>query len=310
MGFLGELLTKRGGSVEKLPATTPDVVERLRSALNIRQLESMPSQAARAFRLASDPKAQLGDFIDVVESDVGLSARVIRIANSVYFFRGTPATDIEKAISNIGLDELRCLLSATMLKSVLGAKHPAREQLWANSVATGIGARSLARLTRVSPGEAFLCGLLHDIGKLMMIAKTGALYDQVLRLVSNGELDFVAAENEILALNHVEVGKWLAEEWNFPQIAVQAIAYHHQPWPKESTLALNAPLIVKTADLMAHACGIGHPPTFRALQLRAKEELPRALTLFGLQGDEITVFLSHFETQFEREYGLYQTEAR
>lgn len=96
----------------------PELVRERRSELRIfwefQKLESMPVQAAQAFQIASDPKAKQDDFVKIIEADEALSARIIRVANSVYFFRGTKATDIENAVNNIGLEELRCLISATM----------------------------------------------------------------------------------------------------------------------------------------------------------------------------------------------------
>lgn len=311
MSFLTRIFSKDADPSSRLPRTSPAVAQRIRDILGIREIEAMPLQAARAFQLASDPGARLGDFISVIESDEALSARVVRIANSVYFFRGTPATDIEKAVANIGLDELRCLLSASMLRSLLQSRHKVREQIWANSVATAICCRNLSRFSReISTGEAFLCGLLHDVGKLVMIRKGGALYEKAVSLVCSGDRTFVDAEEEVFELNHVEVGKWVGEQWNFPEQVLLAIAEHHHPWPTERAEdALTVAQMVKAADCIAHAAAIGHPFQMRGFARRAEEELDQAFQIFNLGNEDRQSFMSYFKQQFEKEFALYESNS-
>lgn len=315
MGFFSSFPGTQDGKADTplaLPKMTNAHIERMKNVLGIRELESMPAQAARAFQLASDPNSRTSDFIQIIESDEALSARIIRVANSVYYFRGTPAGDIDKAVNNIGLDELRCLLSATMLRSLVSGKHPVREHVWANSVATAILCRMLAPMVdSISPGEAFLAGLLHDVGKLVMIRRAGELYEKVYARVNVMPHGFVEAEEEIYELNHVEVGQWIAESWSFPPEIIRAICFHHSPWPREgSVIVRKLPLfvLVKIADTIAHAAGVGHPGYLRSFQKRQKEELPHALAILGIstvQGEEI---IKNFELQFNDQFSLFQPD--
>lgn len=284
---------------------------RIKETLGLQTLESMPLQAARAFQLASDPKATTADFVKVIESDEAMSARIIRIANSVYFRRGEEVKDIEKAVASIGLNELRCLISATMLRSLLQGKHSAREQVWANAVGTAIACRSFCRFTNLGEGEAFLAGLLHDVGKLIMIRRGEKLYDKVLGLASGGQKTFVEAEEEVFDFSHVDVGKWVGEKWNFPAAAISAISFHHSPWPKEDDKrgkATTHAMLVKACDTIAHAIGIGHPPTFRLYRARAEEELPAALQQLGIAAQDKDPLLEQLRKQFNDEFALYQIE--
>ncbi len=317
MGFFSKLRDGLGSAptaIEKptgAQKTTLATAERIRNVLGIRQLESMPAQAARAFQLASDPKAKGADFVKVIESDEVISARIIRIANSVYFFRGQAANDIEKAVANIGLNELRCLLSASMLKSLLQLRHPARDQIWANSVATGICCRALSGYTNIPDGEAFLCGLLHDVGKLIMLRRGGDLYDEVLRKVSSESKDFITAEEAVFELNHVEVGKWVGEMWNFPTGALKAISEHHDSWAKEQYnrgRATTHGLLVRAADTISHALGIGLPPHFKGFQQLKQGELPAVFQQLGISTNDGESFIKNFTKQFEEEYSKYQPD--
>lgn len=296
-----------------LARTTPGAATRMRNILGLRELEVMPAQAARAFELASNPEAKSTEFVDIIESDEALSARVLRIANSVYFRRGEAATDIEKAVNSIGLTELRCILSATLLKNLLRIKHPAREQLWANAVGTAIAARALSRYSKkIHENEAFLCGLMHDIGKLVILRAAGKRYEEVIRKVSTGRLSFIQAEEEVFGLNHVEVGKWAAESWRFPKVVVQAIALHHQPWPEDKQRAkknLTPALLISISDCIVHSSGIGHPIQMRPFQAISQQQLSVAFELLGLRTEEGADFIKRFMSQFEDEYGFYQLES-
>lgn len=295
-----------------LPKTSLSDEIRIKETLGIRRLETMPVHAARAFQLASDPKATLVDFVKVIESDEALSARIIRIANSVYFRRGEEAKDIEKAVANVGLNELRCLISANMLRSLLQGKQQVREQIWANAVATGICCRLLCRSTEIPEGEAFLCGLLHDVGKLLMIRRSSNDYEKVLKLVSSGSQTFIEAEDSVFDLNHVEVGKWISEQWHFPQAAVRAITFHHNQWPKDPEAkgkGCSNAMLVKACDILAHAAGIGHAISFRAFANIAREEIPKALEQLSLGQSEAETILSQLQRQFNDEYSLYQLES-
>ncbi len=314
MSILARLgLKKQTAPDRTLIPTSKATAARIKNILGIRHLEPMPAQAARAFQLASNPRATGAQFVEVIESDEVISARVVRIANSVYFFRGTPATDIEKAVANIGLDELRCLLSATMLKSLLKGKHPAREQVWANAVGTAIAARRLSCFTTLSEGEAFLCGLVHDVGKLIMIQRNGGLYEEVIKRVSSGDLSFVEAEEELFETNHTEVGKWVAESWNFPPQTLEAITRHHESWPKPSAHSVekvsSPALVVKAADAIVHAQGIGHSLSMRPFKARMAEEQLTAFALLGVPEADRATLIDNITAGFDREFALYQLEA-
>jgi HD-like signal output (HDOD) protein len=310
MGFFNKLLGGKSAesAYQPMPYATK---ERIKAILQIRQLEPMPAQAARAFQLASDPLATAADFVSVIEGDEVLSARVIRVANSVYFFRGTPANDIEKAVANIGLNELRCLISATMLRSLLQGKAQAREQAWANSVGTAIACKILSRRTDVNYGSAFLCGLLHDVGKLIMIRRNPEMYQNVISQVGAEQKESIEIEERLFELNHTEVGRWVGETWTFPQAAVIAIQRHHEPWPKDPSRrgrATTAALLVKCGDTLSHACGIGHPPSYRSYQREKEKELPQVWQQIGIGPDETSAIIEEFKAQFEKEFALYQSD--
>ncbi|MCC6220662.1 MAG: HDOD domain-containing protein [Deltaproteobacteria bacterium] len=298
------------GNQDKLPKISSAQAARIKNILGINQLDTLPASAARAFQVANNPRSTSGDFVDIIESDEALSARILRIANSVYFSRGNPVKNIEMAVANIGIDELRCLLSAGMLKSLLTSKSKARAQVWANSIATAIFSKGLSHLgPNIDSGEAFLCGLMHDVGKLLILRRAPDKYDKVIALVGNDNKNFITVEEEILELNHSEVGQWFAEHWKFPASITQAIALHHQPWPSDgSSIKTNHSLafLIKAADCMAHSAAIGHDKGSRALSRYCQAQLPECIKYLSISTDEGEKFIQKLSREFDAHYSLYE----
>ena len=143
---------KKKPEAEGLESLSPAIREAILQAVGGRSIPSMPGAAQKAFELATDPNAEARDFVEVIKADESLSARIIKISNSVFFDRGHGGSKtIEDAVMVIGISELRGLLNAGALSDLFPSRHPARTQLWANDIATGIAARLLAQ--RLLPGK-------------------------------------------------------------------------------------------------------------------------------------------------------------
>ncbi|MDZ4785679.1 MAG: HDOD domain-containing protein [bacterium] len=284
---------------------SPGLRSTIMNFLGSRGIPSMPNTAAKAFRLTVDPNSTAKDFIQVIESDESMSARVIRIANSVYFDRGNGSKTIEGSVNIIGLNELRCLLNANSLPELMPSKHPLRAQFWSNDIATAIFARNIAASKNPNlQGTAFLAGLMHDIGKLLLLQRLDSEYAEIIRIVQNKECDFCAAEEEVIAFNHCELGQIIGEKWNFTPDIIEAIRGHHLPWEKlASTPSLSA--IVKAADILAHSLGIGHASGFGKFKIRCEAELDRALSIIGVSVDQKREYLQQCQKNFEMESELY-----
>lgn len=293
---------KKAAQQQKLSSS---IAGNIFSFLGSRAIPSMPGAAQKAFQLATDPNAEARDFIEVIESDESLSARVVKIANSVYFDRGKPSRTIEESVNVIGINELRCLLNATTLGGIFPSRQPVRSQVWMNDIATAILSRSIAQKVASPKAEiAFLGGLMHDIGKLLLIQKAGDEYAKVIRLVEQRGCDFGEAEQEILGFDHTEAGQLVAESWRFSDELVHMIKNHHAPWPKErdpSDLAM----IVKSADIIAHSLGLGHPTSFLRFRTAAENKLEEVWGHLGVAPASRRDELQEYRKIFEMEQDIY-----
>ena len=293
------------GEPEKI---SPGIAQSILNCVGARGIPPMASSAQKAFQLATDPKADARDFVEVIESDEGLSARVIKIANSVYFDRGKKSSTIEESVVVIGINELRSLLNATTLSEIFPSRHPARPQFWVHDVATAIISKALAARLLPSKTElAFLGGLMHDVGKLLLIQKVGDDYSKVIKKVELDGIDYCQAEEEIFPFNHTQAGQLIGERWNFSVDLLAIIRFHHESWEillKDSPV-VTLPAIVKTADTVAHALGLGHPKGFHRLQNRATQALDQCWDGLKIATSERAGLLKDLQRAYDLERDLY-----
>jgi len=305
--MFSKLLGKKEPKKNELPTISPGLRSTMMTFLGNRGIPSMPSSAHRTFSLTVDPNATAKDFIDVIESDESMAARILKISNSVYFDRGTPSRDIEESVNKIGLNELRCILNANSLPELLPSNHSLRPQLWANDIATAIIARSIAgNLAPANVGTAFLAGLMHDIGKLLLLQRTDKEYGQVAALVKQDGRSFCSAEEEILAFNHCELGQVVGEKWNFTPDIITAIREHHNNWSDlSSSRPVSITAIVKAANCISHALGIGHGACFNKLRMACDERVDEAFSAIGLPVNQRKSLLEQYLRTFEMESEIY-----
>jgi HD-like signal output (HDOD) protein len=284
---------------------SPTVLSSILNLAGSRGVPSMPGNAQKAFKLATDPNAEARDFVDVIEADEALAARIIKIANSVFFDRGHASKTIPEAVTVIGINELKCVLNASSLTALFPSNHIARTQLWANDIATALITRQLAqRLMPESADGGFLAGLMHDIGKLLMLQRAADDYVKILKRVEQEGCDFRTAEQEAFVCDHTEVGQLIAERWNFTKELTAAIRQHHEPWLEGAPPTLAR--LVYAADTLAHSLGIGHPRGWKRFQQKSTERLEELWPQLQVTAGERQSFLNSLRRTYESEREIYE----
>jgi len=262
-------------------------------------LPPLPTTAVRAMQMTRDPNASVRDLQAVISQDQALSARILRIVNSAsYCFRREVST-VSHAVALLGMETVRSIIIAASIQlfSETGMKRlgDLGTKLMADhSWGTAVAARILAQ--RVHYGnreEAFICGLMHDIGKPVLLQRIPVEYMPIINDAYRGETTFHESEIVTLRFSHAHVGAHLAMKWNFPNQLSEAIGYHHDPLsaPNYSQLAC----IVSLSNKMMVFLGVGFERN-KALQL---ETLPETASLkldrSGL--DTIITDVQTFRTQ-------------
>lgn len=304
------MLSKLFGSKSKKPeeqSRLPDGVRQsIMSYLGIKSLPIMPKVAQQAFQLATNPNAEPEDYIAVVERDEGLTARVLKIANSVYYSRGTGSKTIAEAITIIGATELKCLMNSTALSNFFPSRNPLRAQFWAHDIAVALTARTLAQLTTPAHTDmAFLGGLMHDVGKLFMLQQHTTKYEKVVVHGYSEGLESVEGEVIDYPFDHTQVGHLIAERWNFSPELTAVISRHHKPWKEIPTHSVLG--IVKAANIIAHTLALGAGREANQARRIYEPMMPEAFEHLGIAEPMHKEILERAATTFEEERSLYES---
>ncbi|MEM1304009.1 MAG: HDOD domain-containing protein [Planctomycetota bacterium] len=193
---------------------------------------ALPQVAQDILAVAQDPNAGVIDLLPAVEKDPGLAANIVKTANSSYYAPRQPIGDLQTALSMLGMDRARNLAMTVVVGDRFTEPSPIgeidRHRLWDHSVCTAAAARTLAKHTGTAdPEEAYLAGLIHDLGLLVIDQHLVEQLPRLLvRLRTGG--DWVAAEHEIFSFDHAQLGAYLAWRSGFPDQIVEAVDLHHE----------------------------------------------------------------------------------
>jgi len=232
-------------------------IERL--VAETRTVYSLPFFYERLSEAINHPRSSIDDIARIITEDQGLTARILKLANSPMFGYYSRVDSITRAVTIIGTQQLRDLALAS---SVIKVFHGIPEELismasfWQHSIACGIIARNLATYLRESNVERFfVAGILHDVGQLIMCT---TVPDTVRALSErsreSGQLYF-CAEQELLGFDHADVGCALFREWKIPTSIVEPVACHHAP-----ALATQFPLqtaVIHLSDIICQGMQFG-----------------------------------------------------
>mgnify|MGYP006275326337 CR=1 FL=1 len=291
------------GKLVKLP---DGLRQSIISSLGSKAIPSMPKASHQAFQLATNPNADARDYIEVLEADEGLSARVLKIANSVFYDRGGGSKTIEQAVAVIGIAELKGLLNASALSGIFPLKHPLRAQFWAHNIASALTARQICRMCLpASSDQAFLGGMMHDVGKLLLLQQHTDLYERVFRHGIANSLESTVAESEEYPFNHTHVGQAIGEQWNFSPDLLQIIKCHHDQWKDIEPKSLVG--IVKASSIVSHSLGLGAGKDAFLLKRTYEPMLPEAFEYLGLPMARQKELMREAELSFNSEFELYES---
>jgi putative nucleotidyltransferase with HDIG domain len=188
-----------------------------------------------------------------VSLDQALSAKTLRFANSSFYGLQSKVTTIQQAVTLIGVDAVRHVVTASALTGYF-PQHDVEGfsfiSQWRHSIATAVCARVLARHLHVNQEYAFTAGLVHDIGRLVLLTHFRREYEAVIAYRKQHDCEWLMAERAVMGVDHALAGEMLATHWNFSDTVRYAIAGHHEPeTQKEHSLAA----IVHVANAIVHA---------------------------------------------------------
>ena len=244
-------------------AASPDVgitdpAELRKKIFRINRLSSMPQVVMELLGAVENDRTGARKLEKIIESDQALSSRVLGLANSAYYGCSQAITTIQRAVVVIGFDELRLLAIGTGLSDMLDLSRQialfSGKELWSHCLAVSWMARNLAEEAgHENPGEVMLSGLLHDVGKLVMLSQLEEEAEVLAGMMSQG-LKYYQAE-EALGVKHTTIGFWLTKKWGLPEVHTSTIHHHHAPdRDQEHFQTIN---LVCLADMLAKEMRFG-----------------------------------------------------
>jgi HD-like signal output (HDOD) protein len=226
----------------------------------IEDLPTLPRTVLKITELVNDPKSSARDLSRIITDDQVLTARLLKLVNSSFYGFPQRISTITGAIVLLGFDAIRNLLLTTSVYDVF-SNHARKskfnqEKFWDHSLGCAVGAKVIGNFMRHDKiEELFVAGLLHDIGKIVVMMYLPKEFSKVTRYVRRNDTLMRAAEQEVLGYTHAEIGKMLGERWNLPPKLLSVLGHHHNP-AAAGPYSMEA-AIVHLADIFARALNIG-----------------------------------------------------
>ena len=215
---------------------SPAAIEKIHGLLNVvTEIVSLPAACIRLNEMVSDPKCSMEDIGRVINQDVALTARLLRIANSPLYGFAAKVDTVTRAITLLGTNQVRDLaLASAAVKTFAGIPNSlvSMQSFWEHSIYCALAARTLAMDCLKKQREVvFVGGLLHDIGQLVIYHQLPELSRKVLESCMEGpdELESQEAERDIIGFDHAQVGHELVKRWALPLSLQECIGFHHDP---------------------------------------------------------------------------------
>jgi putative nucleotidyltransferase with HDIG domain len=220
-------------------------------------MPTLPAVVQRVGDLLKDPTSGPREISALVAEDPTLAARVLKIANSAYYGLSQPCVSTDQASVVLGVRVLRNVVTQAAVTSRfdhIQDHSRALDELWRHAQLTARVSSLLAHRSRVelglSPEEFHACGLLHEIGKIVMLENMGQEFLDVIRRSEVEKLPPCLGEEQRFGFNHTDVGAMLAVHWGLPAEVVSVIQFHHGP--REAIERNRVVLLVANANLLVH----------------------------------------------------------
>ena len=249
--------------------TDPNILKRL---ANVREVPTLPEVMRKAMATLASENSSAGDLAEILSNDQALCAKALRVANSAFFAQSRRIYDIRDAVVLLGFDYIAQITLAASVLSAFGPIYTSEKfdvvAFWEHSVATAHACEIIAETHGDLKMERILytAGLLHDVGKLLLLTSFSDEYRAVLEKAESEDLFLHEAEQRILGFTHCEIGEWVCNRWNFPERLVGAIARHHAGAETDSDEDIGA-AVVGLANVICNRLQFGNSGNRKAYEI-------------------------------------------
>jgi len=238
------------------PRTQQDAVrQHIRQIKERHKLPSPPVVVTKVLHILKNPDLNVRDLSRVIADDPSLASKTLSMARSPRFAKRFQPQSVHEAILVLGLQSLRTIVVATAAESFLARKSKISERLWNHSLCAALAARAIAPRVDFADGElAFLAGLLHDVGEMVLFNSDPRGFEQVVEEAEQEQVSILVKEAKRYGFDHAAVGVALLDFWNIDEEVSEAVLVHH----KGSDNAVGSlASIIDMADYLCERAGHG-----------------------------------------------------
>lgn len=279
----------------------------------IKKIKDLPTISQVAMQINDELKKEsltAKSLAALINQDPSLTVKLLKLSNSAYYGLAKQVTTMEKAVTVLGLNTIQSLaLTVTVYKIFKsGAADFDFQGLWLHSLGCGVAAKTLVLAgTPTLADQAFVCGIIHDVGKIAIADKLPEELAAMLELISAKNLSQKEAEAKILGFSHQKIGSRMAATWNFPDNYVFAVKSHHNDLPlkeQDDPDAIIMAQAVLVGNKIAKSLGLGKSTDPHKEQVSREE-----LEFFGLSAKNLAGIVQKIKDDYQHLLDNWQLDA-
>jgi HD-like signal output (HDOD) protein len=273
---------------------------------SIDALPPLPETAIKLIEVINDPSSSVDQIIDTIKYDQAVTSELLRYCNSAYVRLCVEVNSLADAVMELGVVKVMQLVLSLQATSLLANSEKSEKtygkeavELWKTSVSVALTASALAdRVHLANPNTAFTAGLLHEVGKIVMIGNLGYAFDEVHKVMDQKKVGWVDAEWEVFGFSHVEVGTRVSKSWNLPNEIAHCIQYHRDPIALEPSEPLVD--VVYLARLVAK-----NPDHDDSKMVKDYDVSQDVMERIGLRQDDLHAARKDMQKEFNQIFNLF-----
>lgn len=237
----------------------------------IDSLPTLPTVFTKVTQMLSDPNITAKKLANVIEKDQAISMKLLKVVNSPFFGFSRKIMTVHDAVVLLGFNATRnTVMSISVFRALAhesATEGFSMQEFWKHSIATGIVARYLARKVHIDGEKAFVAGIIHDIGKIILEQYFNEELKKVISLMQKKKMSFYDAELDVYRGTHCDLGSYVADKWNLPLALIEVVDMHHTPG--EATEDPKLVSVIHIANTVSKGLGVGFNGWGKAQQLDA-----------------------------------------
>jgi HD-like signal output (HDOD) protein len=266
------------------------------------ELPVLPATAQKVLGQMNDPDVSIEKIKKIISADPGLATKILKVANSAFYGGYRNIQNLTQAILRLGLNAVRNIVVATSMKNVYKRFGLAEKLLWEQMIGAALASSLIAKSTRAADAEdAFIGGLLHDVGKVVLNNEFQEDFAKVMERVYNEGIEYSEAEKEHFDFTQRQVGASLVKKWGFPESIETMLNNFDNPEELAKDRGLsNLVAIVKLSDKLCQKYGVGWRKAYED-----EIDLGNLPELIGIDEDDLEDILERVQELFKEEIDLY-----